>query len=87
MTKKSKIDPKKRKNGDNFFKMSSIIIIKNIKLIDYFPVFWLNFMTLVVGTCLDFCKPLCLNECSFLHIKLCLHGLQEKNDFFMMLKN
>ena len=54
MTKKSKIDPKKRKNGDNFFKMSSIIIIKNIKLIDFYPVFWLNFMTLVVGTCLDF---------------------------------
>ena len=86
MTKKSKIDPKKRKNGDNFFKMSSIIIIKNIELIDFYPVFWLNFMNLVVGTCLDFCKSLCLYECSFLHIKLCLHGLQEKNDFFLMLK-
>ena len=46
MTKKSKIDPKKRKNGDNFFKMSSIIIIKNIKLIDFYLVFWLNFMTM-----------------------------------------
>ena len=43
MTKKSKIDPKKRKNGDNFFKMSSIIIIKNIKLIDFFPVFLTTF--------------------------------------------
>ena len=39
-------------------------------------------MNLVVGTCLDFCKSLCLNECSFLHIKLCLHGLQEKKRFF-----
>ena len=65
MTKKSKIDPIKRKNGDNFFKMSSIIIIKNIKLIDFYPVFWLNFMTLVVGACLDFSKPLYLINVHF----------------------
>ena len=48
MTKKSKIDPKKRKNGDNFFKMSSIIIIENIILIDFYPGFWLNSKTVLL---------------------------------------
>ena len=57
-----------------FFKMSSIIIIENIKFIDFYPVFWLNLMTSVVGTWLIFCKPVCQNEYSFLLIKLCLHG-------------
>ena len=47
MTKKPKIDLKKRKNGDNFLKTSSIIL-KKYQINRFLFVFWLNLKNLVV---------------------------------------
>ena len=79
-----KIDPKKQKNGDNFFSTSLINVYLNINFINFDLVFWLDSKSLVVWTCWIFFKPSDLKKRSLLQIKINLPWLQQKNDFSLM---
>ena len=60
MTKKPKIDLKKRKNGDNFLMTSSIIIFKKYQINQFLSVFLAKFE-----------ESGCMNTSDFLKIFKC----------------